>query len=112
MCVGVSVRLSHRVSVEVLSDVCTAAGSQIQDRAVVIQGVIEADACRGQGFADLREGCHGGCHWRCHLMRPRVGFCGLKSFLQKFSFLFGYVLYLYFGLFLAQKYIYRRRCIL
>ena len=39
------------------------------------KGVIEADACRGQGFADLREGCHGGCHWRCHLMRPRVGFC-------------------------------------
>jgi len=69
VCVGVSVRLSHRVSVEVLSDVCTAAGSQIQDRAVVIQGVIEADACRGQGFA----ACHRGCHWRCHLMRVREG---------------------------------------
>ena len=27
---------------------------------------------RGPGFADLREGCHGGCHG-CHLMRVRVG---------------------------------------
>ena len=33
-------------------------------------------------------------------------------FLFKFLFLFGYILYLYFGLFLAQKYVYARRCIL
>ena len=47
MCVGVGVRvrrsktgLSHRVSLEVSSsDACTGVGSQIQDWAVVTQGV-------------------------------------------------------------------------
>ena len=33
-------------------------------------------------------------------------------FLYNFPFLFGYILYLYFGLFLAQKYFYGRRSIL
>ena len=41
-------------------------------------------------------------------MRVRVG---IRSIFQ-FPFLFGYILYLYFGLFVAQKYIYGRRPIL
>ena len=121
--------------------------------------------CRGQGFADLREGCQRGRHWRCHLMRVRVGirsiisiwisifpqialaigvltsswgvrvhrFCGFVPgggcdtgsrwrcrlvcvgvrVRSSKTGLFGYIiLYLYFGLFLAQKYIYGRRSIL
>ena len=40
MCVGVRVRLSHRVSLEVSFGVCRGQGSQIQDRAIVTQGVV------------------------------------------------------------------------
>ena len=41
VCVGVRVRLSHRVSLEVSSGVCRGQGSQIQDQAVVTRGVVE-----------------------------------------------------------------------
>ena len=40
VCVGVRVRLSHRLSLAVSSGVCRGQGSQIQDRAVVTQGVV------------------------------------------------------------------------
>ena len=84
MCVGVRVRRSktglssHRVSLEVYS----------------------SDVCRGQGFADLREGCHGGCRWRCQ-----------GGDAQYFLNFHSFCLYLLcdFGLFLAQTYIYGRR---
>ena len=48
MCVGVRIRRSktglssHRASLKLSSDACTGGGSQIQDRAVLTQGVIEA----------------------------------------------------------------------
>ena len=89
-----------------------------------------------QNFVEsLGGGCHTGCRWRCNLLmcvRLRVrrsntgqGFADLRDggviwraygwgFVgeNKFLYLFGQNLYLYFGLFLAQKYIYGRRCIL
>ena len=51
-------------------------------------------------------GCHTGCRWRCRLVGVGVRVRRSKTGL------FGYILYLYFGLFLAQKYIYGRRSIL
>ena len=62
--------------------------------------------CRGQGCADLIEGGHGGCHWRCHLMHVLVGIRSI--FLHKFPFLFGCILYLYFGLFLPEIYLWKK----
>ena len=44
-------------------------------------------------------------------MRVRVGVRRI-ILLFRFLFLFGYILYLYFGLFLAEKYVYVRRYIL
>ena len=74
VCVGVRVRLSHRVSLAVSSGMCRGQGSQIQDRSShrVSLEVQSSGVRGGQRFADLREGCHRGCHWRCHLMRVRV----------------------------------------
>ena len=43
---------------------------------------------RGPGFADLREGCHGGCRW-CHLMRVRVG---VRSIIYIYIY---YIIYMY-----------------
>ena len=43
-------------------------------------------------------------------MRVRAGVRSIMFYI--FFFLFGYILYQFFGLFLAQKYIYGRRCIL
>ena len=60
--------------------------SQIQDRAVVTQGVIEAViwCVYGWGFADSRPGCpHTGCHWSCHLMRVGVRVCRSKRGLSQ-----------------------------
>ena len=51
-------------------------------------------------------GCHKGSRWRCRLVCVGVRVRRSKTGL------FGYILYLYFGLFLAQKYIYGRRSIL
>ena len=42
---------------------------------------------RGPGFADLREGCHGGCHW-CHLMRVRVG-------VRSIIYMYIYIIHIY-----------------
>ena len=58
--------LSHRESLGVSFGVCRGQGSQIQDRAVI--EAVSWCVYRGQGFADLREGCHRGCHERGHLM--------------------------------------------
>ena len=43
-------------------------------------------------------------------MRVGVGIHSINFYIE--IFLFGYILYLYFGLFLAQKHMYARRCIL
>jgi len=45
-------------------------------------------------------------------MRVRVEVRSIIFVYSKFLFLLGYILYLYFGLFLAQNYIYGKRCIL
>ena len=49
MCVGVRVRLSHRVSLAVSSGVCRGQVSQIQDRSShrVSLEVYSSDVCRG-----------------------------------------------------------------
>ena len=62
----------------------------------------------GCGFADPRS--HG---VSLKLSSDACTGRGLQHYvLYKFLFLFGYILYQFFGLFLAQKYIYGRRCIL
>ena len=67
---------------------------------------LSSDACRGQGEGAVTDDVIGGVIWCVY----GWGFAVL--FLCKCLFLLGYFLYLYFGLFLAQKYIYGRRCIL
>ena len=95
----------------------------------VTQGVVGGVVwcVEGSGFADPRPVCrHTECHWSCHLMRVGVRVYRSKRglsqkvslevssdactgggaqdyFLFKFLFLFRYILYLYFGLFLAME---------
>ena len=62
---------------------------------------LSSDAQISEGV--VTEGVIGGD--RCHLMRVRV------YFLYEFLLLFGYISYPFFGLSLAQEYIYGERCI-
>ena len=102
--------LSHGVSLEVSFGACRGPGWQTQDRAVtqgVVGGVIFW-CVQIQGRAIVKQGV---IEAVIYLMRVRAR-VQQHYFLYKFLFLFGYILYLYFGVFLAQKYIYGRRCIL
>ena len=107
VCRGQGSAVTQGVVGGIPSGVCRGQGWQIQDRSshkVSSEMYIIFDVRRGQGFADLREGCHGGCRWRCH--------GGDSQYLFQISSSVCLYLISAFGLFLAQKYIYGRRSIL